>query len=135
MPFDQRGFPIVCPGCAQAVSFSPNDCLQHHYIGSVPCAWNGRQRAVVEQEQRRIRESPGIWCAVNGTWSCARTDGHPRAACHNGRGEGIATCVSDLRPCPKLPTLREWLGDRVSELVKPEPKPAVFPWDPYPAVV
>lgn len=43
-----------CPGCGKSVSFTSNDCVAHHYITNRPCAWNGRQRAVVEQEWRRM---------------------------------------------------------------------------------
>lgn len=48
-----------CPGCGCDVAYTANGFLSHHYHGTVPgdvhpCAWNGRQRAVVEQEHRRM---------------------------------------------------------------------------------
>jgi hypothetical protein len=89
-----------------------------------------------------------IWCAANGTWSCCRTDQHIRASCFDGHTQRIPTSVSAAHPSPfspvqpaepKPPTLREWLGDRVSELgrwaevLREQPVPAgmivAWHWD------
>jgi hypothetical protein len=92
-----------------------------------PCECGRTIRGTDRDRGKRCahNEETGIWCAANGTWSCCRTDDHIRAMCFDGRVHGIPASVSAAHPSPfkpvqlaepKPPTLREWLGPRVSEL-------------------
>lgn len=119
-------------------------------IYDFPCKCGRTFRGTDRDRGKRCEhtEESGIWCADNGTWSCARTDVHVRASCYDGRAQGIPTIVSDAHPSPfrpmrptnpKPPTLREWLGPRVAELgpwaevLREQPVPAgmivAWHWD------
>lgn len=146
---------VACPGCGVKTVYTNNDCMPHHYIGSQPCAWNGRQRAVVEQEQRRIAPKPPTLREWHLGQACVVAPGLNRGGdavriCRPPIDMGGPGALRDRNGCVwvtwgseglnrapmrdewliPVPTLREWLGDRVSELgdwatvLREQPAPA-----------